>query len=88
MIHRRTHPNLDVEGCFSCRVSHVTFGAECMPTRKPTEIGYINKERQWDSDMDAYKRLKNDGVQPERIDGCAKIEARAEEKYQVEMGLV
>jgi hypothetical protein len=88
MIHRKTHPNLDVDGCFGCRVSNVTFGAECMPTRKPQEIGYIQKERQWDSDMDAYKRLKNDGVQPERIDGCAKIEARAEEKYQVEMGLV
>lgn len=25
MIHRRTHPNLDVEGCFGCEVSSVKF---------------------------------------------------------------
>lgn len=88
MIHRKTHPNLDVPDCFPCRVSHVTFGAESMPTRKSREVGLINKERQWDTDMDAYKRLRNDGLQPQKIDGSANIEAKAEEKYQVETGLV
>lgn len=25
MIHQRTHPNLDVEGCYACRISTIAF---------------------------------------------------------------
>lgn len=25
-LHRRTHPNLDVEGCFGCKAASVSFG--------------------------------------------------------------
>lgn len=88
MKHRETHPTLDVEGCFACKVTGVTFGASAMPTRKPEEHRTIDKERILDKDLDAYKRLRRDGVQPKGIDGSAKIEARAEERYQVEMGII
>ena len=33
MKHRETHPNLDVEGCFGCRVAGVSFGANESTTR-------------------------------------------------------
>ena len=36
---------------------------------------------------DVYKRLREDGLQPPRIDGCADIEREAKTKTQVEHGL-
>jgi hypothetical protein len=38
--------------------------------------------------MDAYKRLRKDGLQPKKIDGSHMVEAKAKESYQVETGLV
>jgi len=38
------------------------------------------------ADMDAYKRLRKDGVQPPAINGSAQLEARAEEKHEVNSG--
>lgn len=38
--------------------------------------------------MPAYKRLRADGLQPKRIDGCAEIEKKAKESWQVETGLI
>lgn len=45
-------------------------------------------EKDKDSDMSAYKRLRKDGVQPPTINGSAKLEARAGEKYEVNSGLI
>jgi hypothetical protein len=41
-----------------------------------------------DKDLDAYKRLRQNGVQPRKIDGSANVEKRAEEKWQVETGIL
>ena len=38
------------------------------------------------ADMDAYKRLRKNGVQPPSINGSAKLESRAEEKHEVNSG--
>jgi hypothetical protein len=86
--HQDTHPTLDVAGCFACKIASVGFGVSAMPTRKPQEHGTIAKERLLDRDLDAYKRLRGDGVQPRQIDGSARVEARADERHQVETGLV
>ena len=88
MKHRETHPNLDVDGCFACKISHVTISSDATPTRRADNARINETERQWHKDMDAYKRLRQDGLQPKKIDGSAKVEARATEKYQVETGLV
>lgn len=45
-----------------------------------------NVEKQWSRDMPAYKRLRQDGTQPKRIDGCAELEARAVDRQEIEMG--
>lgn len=87
MIHQQTHPTLDVDGCFACRVSGVRMGMNTTTTRGQN-VDSINKtERNWQKDMPAYKRLRNEGLQPKRIDGAAEVEKKAEHKWQVETGL-
>ena len=74
MKHAETHPSLDVDGCFACRVNHVRMSGSAMPTRK--NVQELNrKERVLDRDLDAYKRIRKSGGQPEQIDGSAKFEA-------------
>ena len=74
MKHTETHPSLDVDGCFACRISHVRMSGSAMPTRK--NVQELNrKERVLDRDLDAYKRIRKSGGQPEQIDGSAKFEA-------------
>lgn len=88
ILHQRTHPNLDVEGCFGCKVAHVKTGPNATTTggKRASEINAT--ESRWHKDMPAYKRLRADGLQPKRIDGCADIEKKAKESWQVETGLV
>ena len=43
-------------------------------------------EKDKNADMDAYKRLRKNGVQPPSINGSARLEAKAEEKHEVESG--
>lgn len=89
MLHRRTHPK-PVEGCFGCKVLGVNLSMEAAPSRaagaRVKEVA--DRERRWDRDMGAYKRMRRDGVQPKRIDGAAEVERRAEERWQVETGIL
>jgi len=76
MKHTETHPTLDVDGCFACRVSHVRMSGSAMPTRK--NVQEMNrKEKALDRDLDAYKRVRKTGGQPTQIDGAARWEAMA-----------
>jgi hypothetical protein len=84
MKHMETHPNLDVEGCFGCRVAGISFGAN-PSTTKGQEVAKINERaKNWDKDMPAYKRLRKNGLQPKGIDGAAALEARATTAAEVE----
>lgn len=86
--HQETHPNLDVEGCFGCKVAHVAMSSTATPNRRRDTVAINQKERRWDRDMDAYKRLRNDGLQPPHIDGSARLEQKAEHRVQVETGML
>ena len=87
MKHQETHPNLDVEDCFGCRVAGIRMGMNST-TSRGSKVAQINKtERQWNVDMPAYKRLRREGLQPKRIDGAAEIEKKAEHRFQVETGI-
>lgn len=44
------------------------------------------KEKRWEVDMPAYKRLRQDGLQPPRIDGSYVIERSAKNEREVTMG--
>ena len=43
-------------------------------------------EKAKSADMDAYKRLRKNGVQPPSINGSAHLESRAEETFEVNSG--
>ena len=88
MKHRETHPNLDVEGCFGCRVAGVRMGVNTTTTRGARVAEVNTTERNWNKDMPAYKRLRANGLQPKRIDGAAEVEKKAQESWQVETGIL
>jgi|TARA_R110000868_G_scaffold274748_1_gene534391 hypothetical protein len=87
MKHTETHPHLNVEGCFGCRIASVSIGANSTTTRGAQVSQTNTVERGWQKDMPAYKRLRKEGLQPKRIDGAAEVEKKAEHKWQVETGL-
>jgi hypothetical protein len=84
MKHRETHPGLDVEGCFGCRVAGVSFGANESTTRGAQVKAINQREKGWNRDMPAYKRLRDQGLRPRQIDGAALLESSATEKWQIE----
>lgn len=88
MKHQEVHPDLNVEGCFGCKVAGVRMGVNTT-TSRGQRVAQINKtERGWNKDMPAYKRLRANGLQPKKIDGAAEVEKRAQEAWQVETGIV
>ena len=89
--HQETHPTLDVEGCFGCKIASVSVPSSVTPTRRDgaRHAKWVNDtENRWHKDMPAYKRLVQDGLQPPRIDGCAELEAKATSKHEIESGRV
>jgi hypothetical protein len=86
--HQETHPNLDVEGCFGCRIAHVRTGTNTTTTRGARVAEVNQTERNWNKDMPAYKRLRANGLQPKKIDGAAEVEKKAKESWQVETGIL
>lgn len=88
MKHRETHPDLDVEGCFGCRVASVRFSDACSPTRKPHIAERIDEHRQFTRDAQAVKDLARQGLCPPRVDGAADLAARAETSYEIRSGNV
>ena len=84
MKHAEVHPGLDVEGCFGCKVAGVAFGSNSTTTRGGRVADINRTERQWNVDMPAYKRLRQDGLQPRSVDGAADLEKRATTEAQVE----
>lgn len=66
----------------------ISVAASATPTRRPQAAAAEAKERRWEKDMPAYKRLRANGVQPKQIDGSAHLEQRATEKVEVESGFV
>jgi hypothetical protein len=54
-------------------------------TTKGESVAHINqREKNWQKDMPAYKRLRAEGLQPKTIDGCAAVEQLATSKHQIE----
>lgn len=52
------------------------------------EGSYHVRDRQLAKDRDAYKRLRQNGLQPPRIDGSAVVEQHASTEREVEQGAV
>lgn len=86
MLHARTHPSLDVPGCFGCKVAAVQVAPSATPSRRGgARAASVNAtEKRWSADMAAYKRLRKEGLQPVQIDGCAAVEKHASDRVQIE----
>lgn len=84
ILHSRTHPTLDVPGCFGCRVASVHVGAAALPTRAPDAIASINLEKQWAKDHPAYRALRKDGLQPRSSQGAHQLMTTATTREEVE----
>jgi uncharacterized membrane protein len=60
---------------------------------KLLSIGVVKRQmdaeqKTLDKDRAAYKRLRRDGMQPPRIDGCAHLEKEAVTTLEVQTGVV
>lgn len=84
MKHAEVHPTLDVDGCFGCRVANVQVGSNSTTTRGSIVEATNQRERGWNKDMPAYKRLRKQGLQPRQVGGSALLEKHATERWQIE----
>ncbi len=78
-------------GCCPDQLTHyrsVSIAASACPSRAGgrAAVAINRREERWDRDMPAYKRLRQEGLQPSGIDGAATLEARAESKVEIETG--
>jgi hypothetical protein len=88
-LHQRTHPGLDQPNCFGCKIVWVQLAPSATPNRRvgAHAARCVALDRQWDKDMAAYRRLRADGLQPQRIDGAHALERDASTPIQVEYGV-
>ena len=77
MKHAEEHKNLDVEGCFACRISGITFSADATPTRRGDTADKNVREKQLVKDMSAFKTSVQQGIKPTSLTGSAEVLARA-----------
>lgn len=68
------------------RAQRVAIAAAAMPNKKSAVVAIDAKDKQWDIDAPAYKRLRKQGYQPKDIEGSARLEAKAQTSKEIEMG--
>jgi len=84
-IHQReVHPEF-VSDCFMCKVSSVQLNAGAVNSN-PKFQEVEAREKRWNKDMPAYKRLRDQGYQPKGIDGAAVLERDATTRFEIESG--
>lgn len=64
------------------------ISAELTPAKRPETVAANARERLWAVDRDAYKRIRQDGIQPRSVLGAAELEKHAETKTEIEMGKI
>lgn len=66
------------EDCYGCKLQTVRLSRGEHPISR--------KDRQWDRDLEAYSRLRRNGLQPPGIDGSANLERQGHEPAEIETG--
>jgi hypothetical protein len=82
--HGVTH--FDPDTCFGCRIQTVQVAPSATPSRSPGIQSHKQAERALDDDLGAYKRLRDQGLNPKSTNGAAQLEKRAESSFEVESG--
>lgn len=62
----------------------IAISAAALPNRRKDTAEGLQRDREIDRDLDAYKRLRHSGVQPPRNQGSALLEKTATHRWQVE----
>jgi hypothetical protein len=75
---------------FQEKLRSIQFGSVPGGTRSgQARTDRINQtEKEWDTDFDAYRRLRRDGLQPKNSAGSAQMEKRANTKWEIEQGVL
>lgn len=62
------------------------ISTHALPNKGVAAKRMLRRDANEDKDMWAYKRLRDNGMQPKRIDGCSIVETMATDPLEVEMG--
>ena len=62
--------------------------AAATPSRHQEEADTIAREKRWRPDMDAYQRLRREGLQPKTVVGSAALERDATDPLEIKRGQV
>lgn len=87
VAHRDTHPEY-VDGCFGCKVMTVGVSAGALEVRGAAVRAMDAKDKALDGDLAAYKRLRNNGLQPKAIDGSLDVERKVTSQFDIDLGHV
>jgi hypothetical protein len=68
-----------------CKVSSVQLNAGAVNSN-PKFQEVEAREKRWNKDMPAYKRLRDQGYQPKSIDGAAALERDATTPFEIASG--
>jgi hypothetical protein len=82
-LHHETHPQ-EVEGCYGCYLLSVSIAPSATGSAQAQEVN--ERESRWHKDMDAYRAIRKQGLQPKGIDGSAALENRAEDQFEIQTG--
>lgn len=75
------------ETCFGCKVGSIAFSGSAMPTR--SEVSTVEREtRIMHKDVAAYRRLRKNGLQPKSVKGSARLESKADSRWEVETNTI
>lgn len=66
--------------------SSPAIAADALPNKRHGVRSIEATERRWGVDMPAYKRLREEGLQPRSVDGAAMAEAQAQHPLEIDMG--
>jgi hypothetical protein len=82
-LHTRTHPS-PVQGCFGCHIASLHIA----PAAYNPEVADINRrDALLHKDRDAYSRLRRDGLQPQHVDGSARLETNLKDQIELDYGV-
>ena len=76
------------ETCWYCKVASVSFSASSMPTRNNSVAETNRAEKQLTKDRDAFKAMREQGIQPARLKGAADLQDHATTKSEIATGRI
>jgi hypothetical protein len=76
------------ESCYPCKIKSVSFSASAMPTRKPEVAATTAREKKLVKDRTAFKAMRQQGIQPARLNGAADLQDHASTKHEIETGKI